>query len=233
MRRDNMENFEEMLGQYLDDEIINEKKQLDNEDEIIENNTKKKLNGNYLNTVTISDFVTYYLGTDHDCKFLKHRGLKSFDNPYVIGISNEFALKNPDCIRRNEIIVVMDAYGNPGAYINPLLLKQMEDMESYKTILKLLSDVRKNNLEQAKIIDEEYAKIIAKIEQLEKQYIDGCDLLNQLQKRSLLKEIKEYAKEAALKGNEFAIKQNEVLANLLDENKLLENKDSIRKENKR
>ena len=232
MRRDNMENFGELLGQYLDDEIINEKKQLDKE-EVIDINNKKKVNGNYFNTVAISDFVTYYLGTDHDCKNLKHKGLKSFDNPYVIGISNEFALKNPDCVRRNEIIVVMDSYGNPGAYINPLLLTQMEDMESYKTILKLLSDIRTHNFAQAKILYEEYAKIVSKIEQLEKQYIDGCDLLNQLQKKSILKEIKEYAKEAALKGNEFASKQNEVLASLLDENKLLENKDSIRKENKR
>lgn len=229
-----MEKFEEMLEQYLDDDIIKEKLQLDKDEPIETISNKKKVNGNYFSTIDISDFVTYYLGTNHDCKDLKHKGLKSFDNPYVIGVSNDFALKNPDCVRRKEILVVIDSYGNPGAYINPLLLKQLEDMESYKTILNLLQNIRTHDIAEAKTLYEEYEKIIAtKIELLERQYIDGCDLLNHLQKNSILKEIRDYVKQAILKGNEFIDKHNEVLSNLLDESNILTNDTKTRKENKK
>lgn len=228
-----MEKFEEMLEQYLDDDIIKEKLELDKDEPIENSNNKKKVSGNYFSTLDISDFVTYYLGTNHDCKDLKHKGLKSFDNPYVIGVSNDFAVKNPDCVRRKEILVVIDSYGNPGAYINPLLLKQLEDMESYKTILNLLQNIRIHDFAEAKALYEKYEKIITKIELLEKKYIDGCDLLNHLQKNSILKEIRDYVKQAVLKGNEFVNKQNDVLAVLLDESDILANNKKTRKENKK
>lgn len=218
-----MEKFEEMLEQYLDNDEISKKLNLDDVKEEEENvNYKKKTCNNFFNTVTISDFVKYYLGTDHDCKDLKHKGLKSFNNPYVVGISNEFAVKNPDCIRRNEILVVIDSYGNPGTYINPLLLKQLEDMETCKTVLNLLSSIRLHNLSQIVHLYDKYMKTVNKIEKLEQQYIDGCDLLNQLQKNSILKEIKEYVKEISLKGSELVNIQNEILLNLIDEGMIIE-----------
>lgn len=217
-----MEKFEEMLEQYLDNDEISKKLNLDDVKEEENVNYKKKTCNNFFNTVTISDFVKYYLGTDHDCKDLKHKGLKSFNNPYVVGISNEFAVKNPDCIRRNEILVVIDSYGNPGTYINPLLLKQLEDMETCKTVLNLLSSIRLHNLSQIVHLYDKYMKTVNKIEKLEQQYIDGCDLLNQLQKNSILKEIKEYVKEISLKGSELVNIQNEILLNLIDEGMIIE-----------
>lgn len=217
-----MEKFEEMLEQYLDNDEISKKLNLDDVKEEENVNYKKKTCNNFFNTVTISDFVKYYLGTDHDCKDLKHKGLKSFNNPYVVGISNEFAVKNPDCIRRNEILVVIDSYWNPGTYINPLLLKQLEDMETCKTVLNLLSSIRLHNLSQIVHLYDKYMKTVNKIEKLEQQYIDGCDLLNQLQKNSILKEIKEYVKEISLKGSELVNIQNEILLNLIDEGMIIE-----------
>lgn len=228
-----MEKFEEMLEQHLDEDIIREKKELDKTEPIESSTNKKKVNGNYFSTINISDFVTYYLGTNHDCKDLKHRGLKSFNNPYVIGVSNDFAVKNPDCVRRKEILVVIDSYGNLGAYINPLLLKQLEDMETYKTVLNLLQNIRTHNFTEAKMLYEEYEKIVIKIDLLERKYLDGCDLLNQLQKNYILKEIRNYVKQAALKRNDFVNKQNEVLASLLNENDILSNNSKTRKENKK
>ncbi len=227
-----MENFEEMLEHYLDEKSIKEKINLDTTVEEDAASNKKSTSNNFLNTITISDFVKYYLGTDHDCKDLKHKGLKSFNNPYVVGISNEFAVKNPDCIRRQEILVVIDSYGNPGTYINPNLLKNLENMEEYKSVLRILSSIRVESLAEIALLYSEYMKINNKIEELEQQYIDGCDLLNQLQKCSLLKEIRKYAREATKKGIEFANKQSEILEILASENKILddEKKFLLRKE---
>lgn len=216
-----MENFEEMLESYLDESIINEKINLDTD--IQEENivSKKTTTNNFLNTITISDFVKYYLGTEHDCKNLKHKGLKSFNNPYVVGISNEFAVKNPDCIRRQEILVVIDDYGNPGTYINPTLLKNLENMEGYKNILHILNSIRVDNLAEVDKLYNEYMKTINKIGELEKQYIDGCDLLNQLQKTSLLRQIRSYTKQASKKLIEFTNKQSEILEILISENTVI------------
>ena len=216
-----MENFEDMLEQYLDEKKINEKINLDIPIDEVVINHKKNTSNNFLNTIAISDFVKYYLGTDHDCKDLKHKGLKSFNNPYVVGISNEFAIKNPDCIRRQEILVVIDAYGNPGTYINPALLKDLEDMEEYKSVLRILNSVRVESLTEVAALYSEYMKIINKIGEIEQHYIDGCDLLNQLQKSSLLKEIRKYATKATKKAIEFANKQSEILEVLASENKIL------------
>lgn len=141
-----MEDFKELLEKYLDEEEIAKKREEDSSEELeIKNN--KTIN-NFLITISIKDFVNYYLGTEHDCKNLKHRGLKSFNNPYVIGISNDFAAKNPDHVRRNEILVVIDDYGNPGTYINPNLLRKIKTMEECKHLLKLLQKVRIYNLEK-------------------------------------------------------------------------------------
>lgn len=229
-----MESFEEMLEHYLDEKVINEKISLDIPvvEEMVINHKKNTLS-NFLNTISMSDFVKYYLGTDHDCKDLKHKGLKSFNNPYVVGISNDFAVKNPDCIRRQEILVVIDSYGNPGTYINPVLLKNLEDMEEYKSILHILNSVRVDNLTEVATLYSEYMKIINKMSELEQQYIDGCDLLNQLQKNSLLKEIRKYATKAAKKAIEFSNKQSEILEILASENRILKDEKQflLRKEN--
>ena len=95
---ENMENFEEMLNNYMDNKEITEKINIENEELINDKKNNSKCIHKFENTITIREFVRDYLGTDHNCKNLKHKGLKSFNNPYVIGISNDFAIKNQEHI---------------------------------------------------------------------------------------------------------------------------------------
>lgn len=220
-----MEDFKELLEKYLDEEEIAKKREEDSSEEIeIKNN--KTIN-NFLITISIKDFVNYYLGTEHDCKNLKHRGLKSFNNPYVIGISNDFAAKNPDHVRRNEILVVIDDYGNPGTYINPNLLRKIKTMEECKHLLKLLQKVRIYNLEKINKLYTEYMNIQNKILDLEKIYVDGCDLLYVLNKNNILRKIKKYVRESYEKRSEFNEQTENIEKLLNNENSLITNLEEL------
>ena len=189
-----MEDFGSILDLYLDQDEIEEKIKQDKNNEAKNKKNSKTKSNNFSKVISISDFVNYYLGAEHDCTALKHQGLKSFKNPYVVGVSNNFALKNPDCVMRNEILVVIDAFGNPGTYINPKLLKNVETMEEYKFLLGLLHKIKLHSFENANNLAYLHKSILLHIEGLEKSYIDSCDLLKTLSKENLLEEMRMYAK---------------------------------------
>ena len=104
-------------------------------------------------TVSITDFVTHYLndGKLIDCKKLTNRDLKSFNNPYVVTVSYEFAATNRELILVNKIILVIDRYNNIAPYVNPDELRKLEKLNSINEQIKELKKVRINQL--AKLID--------------------------------------------------------------------------------
>lgn len=215
--------FEKMLEQYMDNKEIDKKLKLDKKEMKSERKSEKKKSrrSDFINTIPIRDFVTDYLGTEHDCEGLRHIGLKSFKNPYVVGISNDFALKNPDCVVRREILVVMDDYNNPGAYINPEILKNIETMEQYKYSLSLLEKVSLHSLENINKLYNEYNSIICKIDELENAYINGIDLLRCLEVKKIIKKIRKYVLQANEKSIEFSIEQNDMQQNMSVQKEIL------------
>lgn len=150
-----MENFKEMLENYLDDEEINYKKKMDDLEEEPKNATSKYRH-DFENTITIYEFVNDYLEVNQDCKNLRHIGLKSFNSPYIIGVSNDFAIKNKEYVLRNEILIVADAYNNPAAYINPILLRQITTMEELKHTMSILEKVRLHDLMDIRKLYEQF-----------------------------------------------------------------------------
>jgi len=186
-----MEKFEDMLEMYLDEKEISKKIELDKE-EVAQERKRSKYKHQFQNTITICEFVTEYLETNHDCNNLKHIGLKSFNNPYVIGVSNDFAIKNMEYVLRNEILIVVDSSNNPAAYINPFLLKQIESMEQLKYTLNILGKIRLHNLENIKKLYEEYDRINKKMMVIQNNYLTGNEILFKLNKKYILSEIKEY-----------------------------------------
>lgn len=204
-----MENFEEMLENYLDENEINSKKKMDFE-EIIKKKNHSKYKHQFEKTITIREFVNNYLGINHDCENLRHIGLKSFKSPYIIGVSNDFAIKNNEFVLRNEILIVVDSYGNPAAYINPNILKQITTMEELKNTINILEKIRLNSLLGIKSLYDQYDFINKQINQLSLFYLNGNELLRKLNKKEILIEIKKYVKQVSKNKDEIAIIQEKI-----------------------
>ncbi len=204
-----MENFAEMLEEYLDEEEINYKKKLDDIKEKQKNNVSK-FKHNFENTISIHEFVNEYLEVKHNCENLKHIGLKSFKSPYIIGVSNDFAIKNKEFVLKNEILIVVDAYNNPAAYINPILLRQITTMEELKHTMSILEKIRLNDLATIKTLYDKFDLINKQINQLKTFYLEGNELLKMLNKKNILIEIKKYVKEMSENKDEINVIQTEI-----------------------
>lgn len=186
-----MEKFEDLLDMYLDEQEISKKIQLDDEEADCEKKYSKYKH-QFQNTITICEFVSEYLETEHDCNNLKHIGLKSFKNPYVIGASNDFAIKNMEYVLRNEILIVVDSANNPAAYVNPLILKHIETMEQLKYTMNILEKIRIHNLSNIKSLYDQFININNRMKIVNKDYLIGNEILRKLNKKYVLNEIKEY-----------------------------------------
>lgn len=151
----------------------------------------------YIDGISIQEFVSYYLGTEHDCYNLKHQGLKSFNNPYVIGVSNDFALKNPDYVMRQELIVVIDDYGKPGTYINPANIHKLIEIETCKEKIKFLESIKCYNFKEIATVYQMWMKLVTDIKFLEGLYGSTYELLYLTNKTKVLKAISDFAKEEA------------------------------------
>lgn len=152
---------------------------------------------NKIDGISIQNFVEYYLGTKHDCFMLKHQGLKSFNNPYLVGVSNDFAIKNPDYIVKNELIRVIDDYGNPGTYINPHYIKKLMELEVCKEKIKILSSINCHDFEEASLLYKIWAQLNNEVEFLEELYGNIYELFYLINKNKLLRSINRDAKEEA------------------------------------
>lgn len=159
---------------------------------------------NKIDGIPIESFVNYYLGTEHNCSNLKHQGLKSFNNPYIIGVSNDFVLKYPDYIMRQELIVVIDDYGNPGTYINPINIQKIIELEICKEKIKLLEKINCHSFEEVSFLYQVWVQIIMDIQCLAGLYGGTYELLYLMNKTKLLKKIKKYAAEEAKRTLNFS-----------------------------
>ena len=99
------------------------------------------------NTIRMEDFITLYLndGNFIDCKNLTHKELKSFNIPYVICVSYDFADANREMVLSGKIILVRDKHGNMAPYINPFLLKKIGTLDDINEQINVLRKMKVKN----------------------------------------------------------------------------------------
>lgn len=221
-----MNEFEELLEQYLDETEIEKKKKIDDYEQQTEFKCSKYKH-QFNCTITIREFVNEYLDNDHDCNNLRHIGLKSFDSPYVIGVSNDFACKNMEYVLRNEILIVVDSHNDPAAYINPILLKQIETMEQLKYTLTILEKIRIHSLDNIKQLYEEFDKTNKRMMLVNREYLEGNELLRKLNKNHVLAQIKKYINETTNVNISFEENVKEIEETLITEYQLIEKIENV------
>ncbi len=139
--------------------------------------------------ISIGQFVHQYLGINDEnlnCSNLKHCGLKSFASPMIIGISNNYADKNPDLVKNGTLLIVLDCKQNRGTYFNPLKLQELLEKDLVEEEIKELEKIGTNNFEEIKDYYLKYSDAIYRQSQLQEFY---C-LLEELHKEKNIEEIK-------------------------------------------
>lgn len=142
-------------------------------------------------SISIEQFVHQYLGIEQvDCSGLRHVGLKSFESPLVIGVSNNYANKNPELVKTGVLLIVLDCRKNKGTYFNPLLLQELLDKENVEENLKQLQQIRIQDLQEIASFYIRYQETIERYQQLENFY----RILEDLNKEQNIEKVKQHQK---------------------------------------
>ena len=175
----NEEDFMSMLDDYMDEEEIQQIVEEDEKEDRKQKRNSHSTESKFPETIAISikDYVENYLGiatipsveivertkyrkgkkvstkktTRVNYDTLWHHGLKEIGSPLVIGVDNEYANKNPDKVYGGELLLVIDAKGNRGTYVNPAFIRQLIESEDIELELKKL---RKTGVKQLEDLEE-------------------------------------------------------------------------------
>lgn len=182
------EKFCDLLEEYLNEEEISIKKEQDEEFFLNSNeNTKKKASPFGLeNTISIQEYATQYLGFKGNYETLLHCGLKELKCPYVVGVDNRFANKNPELVYKGFLLLVLDYKKRRGTYINPIYLRKMITRFDERALL-LLQRQRIHDLEKLQLLFAQYECLK---EQVEKNQA-FLELLRKLHKNEKLEELEQ------------------------------------------
>ncbi len=141
-------------------------------------------------SISISQFVSQYLNIDTNCKNLRHQGLKSLNSPLVVGVSNEYANKNPELVKKGILLIVLDSRKNKGTYINPIKLRELINKELVDEEIKEISKIRIYNLLEISHYYKKYMEAIRRQEEIEKFY----SIIESLNKTDVIDDIKKQEK---------------------------------------
>ena len=102
--------------------------------------------------ISIRTFLSQYLGIESSCIKLRHCDLKGFHSPLVVGVSNEYADKNPDLVKEGFLIIVLDCKNNRGTYINPRFLKTLVASKDIRERIEELESIKSKTFEDFKVL---------------------------------------------------------------------------------
>lgn len=218
----NEEDFMSMLDDYMDEEEIQQIVEEDEKEDRKQKRNSHSTESKFPETIAISikDYVENYLGiatipsveivertkykkgkrvstkktTRVNYDTLWHHGLKEIGSPLVIGVDNEYANKNPDKVYGGELLLVIDAKGNRGTYVNPAFIRQLIESEDIELELKKL---RRTGVKQLEDL-EEYIKTCLDLQIKYDSTVDQnkktLDVLRETHKMNKYKELKKEIK---------------------------------------
>jgi hypothetical protein len=125
---------------------------------------------------------------------LWHQGLKELGSPFLFGVDNEYANKNPDRVYDGELLLVIDAKGNRGTYVNPTFLRQLIESEDIEKELKKLRKTGVQQLEELEEYIEACAELQLKVDTLAAKNKKLLQLLKETHKMKKYKELKKEIK---------------------------------------
>lgn len=180
------EEFTSLLEEYLDEDMIRMKRE---EDEALLGSESEK-EGKHAspfgieNTISIDEYATHYLGLPGNYEMMLHCGLKDLKCPYVVGLDNRFANKNPELVYKGFLLLVMDYKRRRGTYVNPIYLKRVVTRLDEKA-LEVMERVRVHDFLKAQFLYQQYCCLE---EQIKKNQA-FMDLLKRLHKMEKVEEL--------------------------------------------
>lgn len=143
-----MENFEELLNEYLDVEEIKEKIKQDEIEDLNDNidNKNSDIKKLYDYSITIPEFINNYLKEtpiETTLDNLTHKQFKDLtkNNPLVVGIFNGDV--DIDEVIKQDYIVVRDCFNNLGSYLNPEKLRDFTRLDIIEKQYEELMEIRR------------------------------------------------------------------------------------------
>ena len=180
------DSFLDLLEEYLDDDVIEQKKH-DDEKENKKETKKTQTESTFVeeDSISISRYVNDYLGIPGNCSKLYHSGLKELGCEYVMGVDNNFANKNPELVHQGYLLLVIDAKHHRGTYINPYYLRKIMNKDDVEKELKAFSKKRQIELKKLSEYYKKYLELKAEYDNNTKFY----SLLKETHKEKQLRKI--------------------------------------------
>jgi hypothetical protein len=169
---------------------------------------KEKKYDKVKDAISIREFLSRYLGIESTCIKLRHCDLKEFRSPLVVGVSNDYADKNPDLVKEGFLILVLDCKNNRGTYVNPKFLKTLVASKGIRQKIEELEKIRSKTFEDFKVLFDKTNELTDELVGLGRfdSYESDLEELELMGKADALEELQEFEE----KWNELVrIRRNE------------------------
>ena len=133
-----------------------------------------------------------------DASNLYHSGLKDLKCPYVVGVSNDFANKNPETVKQGFLLIVTDCRKKRGTYVNPIYLRKILDKSNVEKEYQLFLKKSLNDLKKLEKFYSEYI-ILKDIVDTNKEFYK---LLEEQRKLKKIKDIRRYEQMGGVQDGE-------------------------------
>ncbi len=146
--------------------------------------------------ISIKQFLSQYLNVNSSCIKLRHCDLRELHSPLVVGVSNDYADKNPDLVKEGFLIIVLDCKHNRGTYVNPKYLMNMAISKGLREKITEIEKMRSKTFEDFKELFDKVNELTEELINLGRfeNYESDLKELEIMGKTRALEQVEEYEK---------------------------------------